>query len=54
MGGLTLDTGALISLERSRKRIREIVAAAREGKDRITVPAAAIVEWWRARTNAVN
>jgi hypothetical protein len=47
MGGLTLDTGALIALERTRKRIREIVAAAQAGKDRITVPAAAIVEWWR-------
>jgi hypothetical protein len=28
MGGLTLDTGALIALERARKRIREIVARA--------------------------
>src|SRR5579864_9248633 len=26
MGGLTLDTGALIALERQRKRIREVVA----------------------------
>jgi predicted nucleic acid-binding protein len=26
---------------------REIVAAAQAGKDRITVPAAAMVEWWR-------
>jgi predicted nucleic acid-binding protein len=47
MGGLTLDTGALIALERTRKRIREIVAAAQAGKDRITVPAVAITEWWR-------
>jgi hypothetical protein len=47
MGGLTLDTGALIALERSRKRIREVVAAAQAGNDRITVPAAAIAEWWR-------
>jgi len=47
MAGLTLDTGALIALERTRKRIREIVAAARAGKDPITVPAVAITEWWR-------
>jgi hypothetical protein len=47
MGGLTLDTGALIALERTRKRIREIVAAAQAGKDRITVPAVATTEWWR-------
>ena len=47
MGGLTLDTGALIALERTRKRIREIVAAAQVGKDRIAVPAAVVAEWWR-------
>jgi hypothetical protein len=47
MGGLTLDTGALIALERKQKRIREVVAAAQAGKDRITVPADAIAEWWR-------
>jgi len=47
MGGLTLDTGALIALERQRKRIREVVAVAQAGKDRITVPACAIAEWWR-------
>lgn len=47
MGGLTLDTGALIALERTRKRIREIVAAAQAGKDQITVPAVAVTEWWR-------
>jgi predicted nucleic acid-binding protein len=47
MAGLTLDTGALIALERTRKRIREIVAAARAGKDPITVPAVAVAEWWR-------
>jgi predicted nucleic acid-binding protein len=47
MGGLTLDTGALIALERARERIREIVAAAQAGEDRITVPTLAIAEWWR-------
>jgi hypothetical protein len=35
MGALTLDTGVLIALERTRKRIREIVAAAQVGNDRI-------------------
>ena len=47
MGGLTLDTGALIGLERARKRIRETVAAAKAGNDRITVPAVTLTEWWR-------
>jgi hypothetical protein len=47
MGGLTLDAGALIGLERQRKRIREVVAVAQAGKDRITVPADVIAEWSR-------
>ena len=47
MGGLTLDTGALIALERARKRIREVLAVAQAGKDPITVPVAAVAEWWR-------
>ncbi len=47
MAGLTLDTGALIALERRNQRMQDIVAGAREGKDPITAPAAAVAEWWR-------
>jgi hypothetical protein len=49
MGGLTLDTGALIALEKRRKGMGEVVkAAAGLG---ITVPSTVIAEWWRGRTD---
>jgi predicted nucleic acid-binding protein len=51
MGALTLDTGALLALERHRKGMTEVVEAVREGGDSITVPANAIAEWWRGRTD---
>lgn len=50
MGGLTLDTGALVSLERQRKRIREIVFTAHAAGTPIVVPAPVVLEWWRGRT----
>ena len=49
--GITFDTGALIALERRSQRARSIVERAAETKVRITVPAAVITEWWRARTD---
>jgi hypothetical protein len=51
MAGLTFDTGALIGLERRRHRIRRVFATAVRDSVRITVPAAALVEWWRRRTD---
>ena len=51
MRGLTLDTGALIALERRRQRIREILEHALAEDQRITVPADVIGEWWRGRTD---
>jgi predicted nucleic acid-binding protein len=46
--GLTFDTGALIALERGNKRMRAVLLAAeQEGLD-VTVPAAALIEWWRS------
>jgi predicted nucleic acid-binding protein len=48
--GLTFDTGALIALERRDIRMRKILDTARAGRVDITVPAAVIAEWWRART----
>jgi hypothetical protein len=51
MAGLTLDTGALIGLERRRHRIRRVFAIAVRDNVRVTVPAAAVVEWWRGRTD---
>lgn len=51
MRHITLDTGALIALERRRQRMREIVERASERDQRITVPADVIAEWWRGRTD---
>jgi predicted nucleic acid-binding protein len=51
--GLTFDTGALIALESRRKRIKEILAAARTLGVVITVPTVVVAEWWRAQKGAV-
>jgi hypothetical protein len=51
MAGLTLDSGALIGLERRHHRIRRVFATAVRDNVRVTVPAAAVVEWWRGRTD---
>jgi len=48
---ITLDTGALIALERRRQRMREVVERAIERDQLITVPADVIAEWWRGRTD---
>lgn len=47
--GLTLDTGALIAIERRRLRIKQILAAARTLAVPITVPTVVVAEWWRAQ-----
>jgi predicted nucleic acid-binding protein len=49
MTGVTLDTGALIALERRHLRIYRIIASTRRAGERITVPAAVIAEWWRGQ-----
>lgn len=51
MGGLTLDTGALLALERCRRDIGKVVEAALADGRRITAPANAVAEWWRGRTD---
>ena len=51
MAGLTLDSGALIGLERRHHRIRRVFATAVRDNVRVTVPVAALVEWWRGRTD---
>jgi hypothetical protein len=45
--GITLDTGALIALERKEKRMRETIAAAKSRGLIVTAPAVAVIEWWR-------
>ena len=50
MAGLTLDTGALVALERYRADMVKVVETARQAGASIVVPANAIAEWWRGRT----
>lgn len=53
MPGLTLDTGALVALERRDARALRIVGAARAGGETITVPAVVVTEWWRGQKGPV-
>jgi predicted nucleic acid-binding protein len=49
--GITLDTGALIALERRGQRMKEIVERALAKDQPLTVPADVVGEWWRGRTD---
>ena len=51
MTDITLDTGALIALERRRLRMRQVLEHAVERDQHITVPADVVGEWWRGRTD---
>jgi predicted nucleic acid-binding protein len=50
MTGVTLDTGALIAMERADKRMRTLLVAASKDRLLITVPAVVVAEWWRGRS----
>ena len=47
--GLTLDTGALIALERRSPRAAKLLAAAHRNGRPITVPSVVIAQWWRGQ-----
>jgi predicted nucleic acid-binding protein len=47
---ITLDTGALIALERGVKRMRIVMDRAEHRSVRVTVPSVVLTEWWRADT----
>jgi len=47
----TLDTGALIALERRRQRMTEMVMRARGSHVKLVVPQVALAEWWRGRSD---
>lgn len=47
MAGLTLDTGALIALERRERRIRAACESAFLRDAIVTVPSPVLAEWWR-------
>jgi predicted nucleic acid-binding protein len=51
MVGVTLDTGALIALERRRPRMRAVIEHALAVDQRLTIPADVVAEWWRGRTD---
>lgn len=51
MSTVTLDTGALIALERRRQRIWKVVNRAHELGIVPVVPADVVAEWWRGRTD---
>ncbi len=48
---LVFDTGALIGVERKKRRISEVVQRARECSIPIIVPSVVVGEWWRERTD---
>lgn len=52
MNGLTLDTGALIALERRDRRMTVVIARAITGGVPLTAPSAVLVEWWRGASSA--
>ncbi len=49
--GITLDTGALIALERRSGRFSRIWHVAIADGVRITVPTVVVGEWWRGRSD---
>lgn len=51
MDGLTFDTSALIALEKRSRDIGKVVEGAVRTKTRITIPAGALAEWWRGRSD---
>ena len=44
---ITLDTGALIALERRDRRMWDIFDVATETGSMVTAPSAVVAEWWR-------
>jgi predicted nucleic acid-binding protein len=51
VNGITLDTGALIALERHRDRMIRALRAARLDGLPIVAPSPVVAEWWRGRSD---
>lgn len=47
--GITLDTSALIALERNERRMRAVFDVALRTRTLITVSTVVLVEWWRGQ-----
>jgi predicted nucleic acid-binding protein len=45
--GITVDSGFLIAVERSKPRAMTMLRASRTRRQRLVVPAAVLAEWWR-------
>jgi hypothetical protein len=52
--GLTLDTGALIALERRDRRMIAVLAAAHQADLVVTVPSPVLVEWFHGKPSRIN
>ena len=53
MSGLTLDTGALVAIERRDRRVRHLIDLIQQRGERVTVPAPVVTEWWRGQRGPV-
>jgi predicted nucleic acid-binding protein len=51
MNVVTLDTGALIAMERRKQRAAALLRAAREQRAHLYVITPVVTEWWRGRTD---
>jgi predicted nucleic acid-binding protein len=51
-GGLTLDTGVLVALDRRRKRAWALIAAAQQDELELRSPADVLAEFWRGATRS--
>ena len=49
--GITLDTGALIAIERRTPRATQLLELAKQRLAILSVPVPVISEWWRGRTD---
>jgi predicted nucleic acid-binding protein len=49
--GITLDTGALVAIERRKQRGMRLIELARRRLAILSVPVPVITEWWRGRTD---
>lgn len=49
--GLTLDTGALVAIERRKQRGNQLLELAKQRLAVLAVPIPVIAEWWRGRTD---
>ena len=49
--GITLDTGALVAIERRKHRGMQLLALSQQRLAVLAVPIPVVAEWWRGRTD---